>query len=1041
MHKSITGSLLRNTQLSLTVSAALAVVTFGDRQIRAAGPSAADVRRATNVTAGLALVLGDIELPADLAAGGRMLVHWLPIERQRVRRRRQEILKRNLGGRVVIGVMPEDGHLPHPDRFVNLLVADLDALGDRAPSHEELMRVLATRGAAYLRSQGQWRAAMKPRNDRIDGWTHRFYDAMGNCVGRDRIAGFPRAVQWQHGPAMEDGCGNGKIPRIAEGRHVAVDSLSGDLVCRDAGNGALLWRVPVAQAPNADFAIVDRRIYLYFDREADEETRRRYRGGYGPLVAMDLLTGKVAKVYEESLCGGAAKPIEFEADGRRRRENPVPWFVVNGKTIVQAYGPDLVVLDRQTGRRRWQKAIDGATWFSPIITGGRVLAAEAVLPARRGRHDGTGHVRAVAAFDIVDGKQRWRNEQVHPIRQVREKDRSFRSRAEFKPMSAAAGLVLLHTSSYQFRAGGSIAVLDVADGRELWRREFQPKELYTQGSQRAVLRGGEVVVLDGLGAFRFDALTGTPLGEPLKMPSNIKRQARRNGACSASRATVDWLICNAYLYVGPDRRPQAFFGARGQCGEGVVPAHGLVFVPPASCDCGDYTRGYQALAPSVPDKPIADAARLTRGDCEETTLESPVAEGALSGPAASAWPIFLGDCRRRSRTNVTLPVPLNERWRVQVAAVRSDHLNTDRRQSERYLGALSAPVVGGGLVVVAAPETHRVLAVDASTGKRRWSFAAGGKVDSPPTLTGGLAVFGCDDGAVYALRVADGTLVWRFFAAPTDGVAMHHGHLASAFPLPGSTLVLGNAVVAVAGHHTDIGGLHCWVLDVATGRPRAQRLILADQPAVVANGVAVADADGRGFWIGRQLHLSLSLEDLPSDSGHPGPVMAFDRNGTRLRFRTGIARGGSTHGWKQAMRSGWARAHRIARDGEVAYALIDPTEKERHPVRAAQTSVLTAGTGSWRDKKILWAASVTELDNKPSYGALVKAGGHLYLGGGARDGTSGFVQVVEAKTGRLFAGHDLPARVTECGLAPAGDCLYVCCEDGTLVCFESAPVR
>ena len=47
----------------------------------------------------------------------------------------------------------------------------------------------------------------------------------------------------------------------------------------------------------------------------------------------------------------------------------------------------------------------------------------------------------------------------------------------------------------------------------------------------------------------------------------------------------------------------------------------------------------------------------------------------------------------------------------------------------------------------------------------------------------GLAVFGCDDGAVYALRASDGQRVWRFVAALTDGLAMHHGHLASAFPL------------------------------------------------------------------------------------------------------------------------------------------------------------------------------------------------------------------------------------------------------------------
>jgi len=726
-------------------------------------PDAEMVRRATGIDTGVAIVIADDRsLACDLANDGRLLVHLLCPKAENVSPLRTAVAERGLGGRVMVDALPGDGHLPHPDRFVNLLAADRGALGDRAPSVDELVRVLVTRGIAYF-NEGKWKTLARPRDDRLDGWTHRFYDASGNCVGRDRVAGFPRAVQWQHGPAMEDGCGNGKIPRIARGRHLAVDSLSGDLVCRDAGNGTLLWRAAVGQADNADFAVVEGRVYLYFDAEANEETRRRHRGGYGPLAALDLLTG-----------------------------------------------------------------------------------------------------------------------------------------------------------------------------RELWRREFQPKELYTQGSQRAVLRGGEAIVLDGLGAFRYDARTG---------------------------------------------------------------------------------------------RPIDEGERLTRG------VDAP-----QNGNLDPAWPIFLGDPQRRSCTTASLPARLKEIWRVQAAAVRSDDLDFDRRFSERYLGPLSAPVAGGGLVVVAAPETHQVLAFDAASGKPRWTFIAGGKVDSPPTLAAGLAVFGCDDGSVYALRLADGRLAWRFRAAPTDGLAMHHGHLASAFPLSGSVLVLGDAVVAVAGHHTDLSGLHCWVLDLATGSAGAHRVIGADQPAVVANAVTVADADGRGFWLGDGiggsiLHLSLSLEDLPKESEDPGPAITFDRNGTRIRFRTDTARGGSTHGWKQAMQSGWARAHRLVRDDATAYALIDPTENDRHPVRADQVALLTAGTGSWRDKQVLWTASIAALDSKPSYGALIKAADRLCLGGGARDGSSGFLQVVEADTGELVATYDLPGRVTECGLAAAGGRLYVCCEDGNPVCF------
>jgi outer membrane protein assembly factor BamB len=65
------------------------------------------------------------------------------------------------------------------------------------------------------------------------------------------------------------------------------------------------------------------------------------------------------------------------------------------------------------------------------------------------------------------------------------------------------------------------------------------------------------------------------------------------------------------------------------------------------------------------------------------------------------------------------------------------------------------------------------------------------------------------------------------------------------------------------------------------------------------------------------------------------------------------------------------------------------------------------------------------------------AGETLYAGGGARDDSTGFVQVVDARTGRLLREHTLPARVTECGLAAAYGRLYVSLENGEVVCLES----
>lgn len=1014
----------------------------------AGGPTADDVRKATGIEAGLAVVIGGEAEPAcGLAAGGRLLVHLLAADAKHADALRAKAHERGLGGRVTVDVLAADGHLPYGDRFVNLLVADLDALGERAPDDAEIDRVLAVRGVRYTRRDGAWAHRPAPKDDRIDGWFCRWYDATGNCVGRDRVAGFPAAVQWQHGPAMEDGTGNGKTPLIADGRLLHLDARSGELLCRDAGNGSLLWRRYVGLPQNAGLAVAAGRVHLWHDADAERADEPKKMRESGAMVAIDLASGEIVQTYDEGLRPGTAKPIEWMDGRRKRRDTPVAWFAVNDRTIVQACGADLVVLDRATGRRRWRQAIDGATWFSPAVAEGMVLGAEAVHPARRGRHDGSDHVRAVTAFDLKTGKRLWRCTDLHRVHEVEDKNRTYRARSSFKPLSVAGGRVLVQTASYQFRQGGGVAVLDGRTGKEMWHHRFEPKQRYTHGSYRAVLRGGEVIVMCGLRTTRFDAATGKLLGEA-GPPRKLRRGVRANGACTASRATVRWLMANAYLYVGPEGQVRTFFGARGQCGEGVVPAHGLVFVPPAACDCGDYTRGYQALSPRVPGRAIRDGRRLEKGPAYGGRAE----QAPRRSEAGQAWSHFLADPQRTSAVAAAPRAELHELWRARLSRPQDDALAADRRLSERWLGELSAPTVAGGVVAVSLPERHALTACDARTGRVRWRVPTRGKVDSPPTLAEGLAVYGSDAGAVTARRLADGAVAWRFRAAPTDGVAMHHGHLASAFGLPGSVLVLGGRVVAVAGHHTDLGGLHCWVLELSTGRPLARRVIRADQPAVVTNAVTVADANGQGFWMGcgiggSALHLSLDLRDLagssasdrrrkggPTTTGAP-PRMMFDRSGTRIRFRTADGRGGSTHSWKQAMRCGAARGHRIARGGEIAYVVQDPTSRGRHRVRAAKTATLRAVSGTWRQAKVHWQCSQADLGNPESISALIKAGELLYLAGGRRDGSKGFVQVRQASTGRLRASHEMPARVTECGLAAAGGRLYVCCEDGRLVCL------
>jgi len=100
-----------------------------------------------------------------------------------------------------------------------------------------------------------------------------------------------------------------------------------------------------------------------------------------------------------------------------------------------------------------------------------------------------------------------------------------------------------------------------------------------------------------------------------------------------------------------------------------------------------------------------------------------------------------------------------------------------------------------------------------------WSVAAGGRVDTPPTVHGGLVLFGAADGWVTCVRLSDGQLVWRFRAAPTDRRTVVDEQVESVWPVHGNVLVLNGVAYFAAGRSCYLdGGIYLYALDPATGR-------------------------------------------------------------------------------------------------------------------------------------------------------------------------------------------------------------------------------
>ena len=210
-------------------------------------PDARQLKDATGIATGLAIHLGttDGELESALAADGKMLVHGLALDDAARRRAAATIEKVQRTGLASVQHRPDISRLPYADNLANLVIADFDDLGERAPREAEVLRILAPRGVAYLKQNGKWQLTRKPLPAEMDQWPQYWHSATGNPVSQDTIVSPPTGVQWMGGIDSE-----GTMPqngyRIADGTVVYEAKLDRDrsvMICRDAFNGLIRWSV------------------------------------------------------------------------------------------------------------------------------------------------------------------------------------------------------------------------------------------------------------------------------------------------------------------------------------------------------------------------------------------------------------------------------------------------------------------------------------------------------------------------------------------------------------------------------------------------------------------------------------------------------------------------------------------------------------------------------------------------------------------------------------------------------------------------------
>ena len=148
---------------------------------------------------------------------------------------------------------------------------------------------------------------------------------------------------------------------------------------------------------------------------------------------------------------------------------------------------------------------------------------------------------------------------------------------------------------------------------------------------------------------------------------------------------------------------------------------------------------------------------------------------------------------------------------------------------------LSSPAVSRGMVYFGSGDSH-VYALDAATGRIRWTFKTGNVVHASPTIAGELLYIGSWDTWFYALNALTGRMVWRF---KTGEDAEYNNQ----------TGIQATAAVADGTVYFECRDAHVYALDARTGRKKwafdTHGSWGMSSPAVRDGKVWFATADGR----------------------------------------------------------------------------------------------------------------------------------------------------------------------------------------------------
>ncbi len=736
--------------------------------------TAEQIVKATGTTGGLIVHLGcgDGRLTASFGASDRFLVHGLDSDPKNVATAREHIKTEGLYGKVAV-MQLEAKRLPYADNLVNLIVAE----NAKGVSKDEIMRVLCPGGVAYISKAGKWTSTTKPWPKDTDEWTHYLHGPDNNAVAHDSVVDVPRKMKWLGGPkfsrAHEQSASFTALVTTGGRMFYIVDEASRAdiripskwfLVARDAFNGVVLWKRPITKWT---------------------DQMRRFRSG--PAEMAFRLAAKDDRVY---VTLGLEQPVSI-LDAASGETVAICENTENARQVLRLKDKLIIMIDT-----------------APEST------ASAEAKVRRGQAEAPGS-RAIVVADAENGKTVWRKEVkefVHPTLtaqanrlfyqtksslicvKVDSGDEEWRAERSLSLVGHEQGwespTVVVHDKVVFCADFKQMSTHSVEDGSVLWKVASKP----------GYNAPPDVFVIDGLVWLKNDGMKGyDPLTGEVKKSLGSKR-GYMHARCYRNKATDRFFLLGdlGVQFVDIDEDDASInHWVRGTCQYGILPANGLLYVTPDSCACNMKSK-------------LAGLWAIESDNTSKTVGAPDSVDRLIKGPAfgkppkqadnADSWPVHRHDSSRTGTTKATVAAKLTPTWKAKIG------------------GKLSGVTASDDKVFVASVDTHTVYALDKATGKTAWSYTTGGRVDSPPTIHKGLALFGSTDGWVYALRADDGELAWRYRAAPSTKLTFVKGQLESVWPVHGSLIIHKNKLMVTAGRSSYLDdGIQIYQLDPLTG--------------------------------------------------------------------------------------------------------------------------------------------------------------------------------------------------------------------------------